>query len=33
MTQNMKMFSLNHMCDVVVVPSEEMRSCLIVVAH
>lgn len=29
MTQNMKMFSLNHMCDVVVVPSEEMRSCLI----
>ncbi len=29
MTQNMKMFSLNHMCDVVVVPSEEMRSRLI----
>lgn len=29
MTRNMKMFSLNHMCDVVVVPSEEMRSCLI----
>lgn len=28
-TRNMKMFSLNHMCDVVVVPSEEMRSCLI----
>ena len=26
MTQNMKIFSLNHMCDVVVVPSEEMRS-------
>ncbi|ENQ0548817.1 glycosyltransferase family 1 protein, partial [Escherichia coli] len=25
MTRNMKMFSLNHMCDVVVVPSEEMR--------
>lgn len=29
MTQNMKMFSLNHMCDVVVVPSEKMRSRLI----
>ncbi|HAW3324961.1 glycosyltransferase family 4 protein [Escherichia coli] len=29
MTRNMKMFSLNHMCDVVVVPSEEMRSRLI----
>ncbi|HBC0990280.1 TPA: glycosyltransferase family 4 protein [Escherichia coli] len=29
MTRNMKMFSLNHMCDVVVVPSEDMRSCLI----
>ncbi|EFG0071747.1 glycosyltransferase family 4 protein [Escherichia coli] len=29
MTQNMKMFSLNHMCDVVVVPSEEMRSRLV----
>ncbi|HAO0314657.1 TPA: glycosyltransferase family 4 protein [Escherichia coli] len=29
MTRDMKMFSLNHMCDVVVVPSEEMRSCLI----
>lgn len=29
MTQNMKIFSLNHMCDVVVVPSEEMRSRLI----
>lgn len=29
MTQNMKMFSLNYMCDVVVVPSEEMRSRLI----
>lgn len=29
MTQNMKMFSLNHMCDGVVVPSEEMRSRLI----
>ena len=28
-TQNMKMFSLNHMCDAVVVPSEEMRSRLI----
>ena len=29
MTRNMKMFSLNHMCDVVVVPSEEMRFQLI----
>lgn len=29
MAQNMKMFSLNHMCDVVVVPSEMMRSRLI----
>lgn len=29
MTQNMNMFSLNHMSDVVMVPSEEMRSCLI----
>lgn len=29
MTRNMKMFSLNNLCDVVVVPSEEMRSCLI----
>lgn len=29
MTRNMKMFSLNHMCDVVVVPSEKMRSRLI----
>ncbi|EPE2610679.1 glycosyltransferase family 4 protein [Escherichia coli] len=29
MTRNMKMFSLNHMCDVVMVPSEEMRSCLL----
>ncbi len=29
MTRNMNMFSLNNLCDVVVVPSEEMRSCLI----
>ncbi|ENE7442424.1 glycosyltransferase family 4 protein [Escherichia coli] len=29
MTRNMNMFSLNKLCDVVVVPSEEMRSCLI----
>ena len=28
-TRRMKMFSLNHMCDVVVVPSEEIRSRLI----
>lgn len=29
LTRNMKMFSLNHLCDVVVVPSREMRSRLI----
>ncbi|HFG4068900.1 TPA: glycosyltransferase family 4 protein [Escherichia coli] len=29
MTRDMKMFSLNYMCDVVVVPFEYMRSCLI----